>query len=171
MKHLRKEKMKAQEIKLKHIYYVDYEPTQKGEFGKKHLAVVLKKNHDKITFVTIPLTSKEKGMGINKISLGKLENLPENLRDKETYAVCDQIRTVSSNRFYKLKDNGIYIDVKVPDDKFALLFESIVNDLMHNLNADEKAAIYKKLYIGIVVNKFRQCYNMFRKSLLRMVGT
>ena len=63
--------MKAQEIKLKHIYYVDYEPTQKGEFGKKHLAVVLKKNHDKITFVTIPLTSKDNGVGINKISLGK----------------------------------------------------------------------------------------------------
>lgn len=163
--------MKAQEIKLKHIYYVDYETTQKGEFGKKHLAVVLKKNHDKITFVTIPLTSKENGIGVNKISLGKLENLPDNLRDKETYAVCDQIRTVSSNRFYKLKENGIYIEVKVPDDKFALLFESIVKDLTFNLEADEKAAIYKRLYKDIVVNKFRQCYNMFRKSLLRVVGT
>ena len=118
--------MKAQEIKIKHIYYVDYEPTQKGEFGKKHLAVVLKKNHDKITFVTIPLTSKENGVGVNKISLGRLENLPENLREKETFAVCDQVRTVSSTRFYKLKDNGIYIDVRIPDEKFTLLFESIV---------------------------------------------
>lgn len=163
--------MKAQEIKIKHIYYVDYEPTQKGEFGKKHLAVVLKKNHDKITFVTIPLTSKENGVGVNKISLGRLENLPENLREKETFAVCDQVRTVSSNRFYKLKDNGIYIDVRIPDEKFTLLFESIVKDLTFNLESNEKAAIYKSLYKDIVVNKFRQCYNKFRKSLLRLAGT
>ena len=163
--------MKAQEIKIKHIYYVDYEPTQKGEFGKKHLAVVLKKNHDKITFVTIPLTSKENGVGVNKISLGRLENLPENLREKETFAVCDQVRTVSSNRFYKLKDNGMYIDVRISDEKFALLFESIVKDLAFSLESNEKAAIYKRLYKDIVVNKFRQCYNMFRKSLLRLVGT
>lgn len=163
--------MKAQEIKIKHIHYVDYEPTQKGEFGKKHLAVVLKKNHDKITFVTIPLTSKENGVGVNKISLGRLENLPENLREKETFAVCDQVRTVSSNRFYKLKDNGIYIDVRIPDEKFTLLFESIVKDLTFNLESNEKAAIYKSLYKDIVVNKFRQCYNKFRKSLLRLAGT
>ncbi len=163
--------MKAQEIKLKHIYYVDYEPIQKGEFGKKHLAVVLKKNHDKITFVTIPLTSKDNGVGINKISLGKLEDLPSNLREKETNAVCDQIRTVSSNRFYKLKDNGIYIDVKLPDDKFTYLFESIMRDLTFNLEVDEKATIYKKLYKDTVVNKLIQCYNKFRKSLLRLVGT
>lgn len=163
--------MKAQEIKIKHIYYVDYEPAQKGEFGKKHLAVVLKKNHDKITFVTIPLTSKENGVGVNKISLGRLENLPENLREKETFAVCDQVRTVSSNRFYKLKDNGMYIDVRISDEKFALLFESIVKDLAFSLEPNEKATIYKRLYKDMVVNKILQCYNKFRKSLLRLVGT
>lgn len=163
--------MKAQEIKIKHIYYVDYEPTQKGEFGKKHLAVVLKKNYDKITFVTIPLTSKESGVGINKISLGNINNLPANLRTKETYAVCDQLRTVNSNRFYKLKDNGDYIEVEISDDKFELIFESIVEDLMFALDDDKKALIYKKLYKDIVVNKFRRCYNKFRKSLLRLVGT
>lgn len=163
--------MKAQEIKIKHIYYVDFEPTQKGEFGKKHLGVVLKKNHDKITFITIPLTSKENGLDINKISLGKINNLPENLRDKETFAVLDQVRTVSSSRFYKLKDNGTYVEVELSDEKFLLLFEHIFKDLSFNLEEKEKRNIYWKLYKDSIVNKMRQCYNTIRRSLLRMVGT
>ncbi len=163
--------MKAQEIKVKHIYYVDYEPTQKGEFGKKHLAVVLKKNHDKITFVTIPLTSKESGLGINKISLGKIDSLPENLRDKETFVVLDQIRTVSSSRFYSLKDNGSNIEVELSDEKFMLLFEYIFKDLGFNLKETEKEIIYRRLYKDSVVNMIKRCYNIIRKSLLRMAGT
>lgn len=163
--------MKAQEIKIKHIYYVDYEPTQKGEFGKKHLAVVLKKNHDRITFVTIPLTSKENGLGINKICLGKLSNLPKNLKDKETYAVLDQIRTVSSSRFYKLKEDGNFIEVELPDDKFTMLVEYILKDLSFDLNENEKVIIYRKLYKDSVVNNIKRCYNKVRKSLLKMVGT
>lgn len=163
--------MKAQEIKIKHIYYVDYEPTQKGEFGKKHLAVVLKKNHDRITFVTIPLTSKENGLGINKICLGKLSNLPKNLKDKETYAVLDQIRTVSSSRFYKLKEDGNFIEVELPDDKFTMLVEYILKDLSFDLDESEKVIIYRKLYKDSIVNNIKQCYNTIRKSLLKMVGT
>ena len=163
--------MKAQEIKIKHIYYVDFEPTQKGEFGKKHLAVVLKKNHDKITFVLIPLTSKENGLNINKINLGKINNLPQNIRDKETYAVLDQIRTVSSNRFYKLKENGEYIEVELSDDKFMMLFEYIFKDLSFNLNEGDKTHIYWNLYKESIVNKMKRCYNKIRKSLLKLVGT
>jgi len=47
--------MKTAEIEVGHIYYVDYEPTRRGEFGKLHMCVVLKKNNDLITFVTVPI--------------------------------------------------------------------------------------------------------------------
>lgn len=138
--------MKAQEIKVKHIYYVDFEPTKKGELGNRHLAVVLKKNNDNITFVTIPLTSKESGSGVNKVNLGKLECLPENLRQNESFAVYDQIRTVNAGRFYKLIENKAYIDVELPDEKFSLLFECILRDLMFDLDNREKENICNKLY-------------------------
>ena len=129
--------MKSSDIKVGHIYYVNFEPTEPGEFGKKHLAVVIKKNHDKITFVVIPMTSKEKGIDINKISLGKLDCLPTNLQNKDSYAVIDQIRTVNSNRFYELKDNGNIVDAIMPKEKMHSLYKAIIKDLLHDVPENE----------------------------------
>lgn len=134
--------MKANQIKVGHIYYVNYNPTKKGEFGEKHLAVVLKRNADKITFVTIPMTSKQNGEGINKISLGHLECLPINLQNKDSYAVIDQIRTVNSSRFYNILDQGKPIEVIMPQKKMNCLYKAIIKDLLHDVPDSE----YKNIF-------------------------
>ena len=125
--------MKAHNIQVGHIYYVNFEPTEPGEFDKKHLAVVIKKNHDKITFVVIPMTSKDKGVGINKVPLGTLDCLPQNLQSKDAYAVVDQIRTVNSNRFFELKEGDNIVDAIMPKEKMHILYKAIIKDLLHDV--------------------------------------
>ncbi|MDR1320708.1 MAG: type II toxin-antitoxin system PemK/MazF family toxin [Gracilibacteraceae bacterium] len=105
--------MKSTDIKIGHIYYVDYEPVRDGEFNGKHLSVVLKRNNDKYTFVVMPLTSSANGVGVNKIKIGKVAGLPPNIRNNDTYAVFDQVRTVNANRFMAVKDEGGRIDVSM----------------------------------------------------------
>lgn len=129
--------MKSRDIQVGHIYYVNFDSTEPGEFDKKHLAVVIKKNHDRITFVVIPMTSKDKGVGINKIPLGTLDCLPVNLQSKDTYAVIDQIRTVNSNRFFELKDSGKVIDAIMPKEKMRVLYKAIIKDLLHDVPDNE----------------------------------
>ena len=64
--------MKFSEINVKCIYFIDFDPVQYCEFNGKHLAVVLKRNSDKQTYVVMPLTSKSNGVGFNKIKLNKI---------------------------------------------------------------------------------------------------
>ena len=134
--------MKSQNIKVGHIYYVDFEPVKKGEFGKKHLAIAIKKNHDKITYVVIPMTSKSSGLGVNKIALGKLTCLPSNLQTNESYAVIDQLRTVNADRFYELKDNGNVVDAELPRKQMIMLYKAIIQDLLHDVPDDELKQIF-----------------------------
>ncbi len=122
--------MKAQEIKVGHIYYVNYEPTRRGEFGKIHLCVVLKKNNDLITFVTVPLTSKEDAPCNNKLSLGVIDSLPENLKENESYAVLDQVRTLNASRFMRLKQDEEVVDAYLSEMQLNKLLQAIVNDLL-----------------------------------------
>lgn len=136
--------MKADEIQVGHIYYVQFNPSEKGEFGKKHLAVVLKKNHNQITFVVIPLTKDLTGEGVNKISLGKLDCLPRNLRSVESYAVYDQVRTVSAKRFSALYEDGKVWSAVLPRDKMVELYRAVVDDLLHDVPEDERNQIIRR---------------------------
>lgn len=140
--------MKSHEIKIGHIYYVYFNPAKKGEFPDKHLAVVLKKNADKITFVTIPLTSKENGLGVNKMALGKLDCLPSNLRNDESYAVLDQIRTVSSERFAALMDDGKPYDAELPHNLLKKLRKEIIKDFLFPVSKDEQNSILIEILHG-----------------------
>ena len=125
--------MKANKIKVGHAYYVDFEPTRKSEFGGKHLAIVVKKNHDAISFVVVPTTSKENGLGINKISLGKLDCLPSNIKDDTSYAVIDQIRTVDASRFYELKEGNQPLEAEIPTAIMNQIYKAIIKDLLHDV--------------------------------------
>lgn len=135
--------MKAQDIKVGHIYYVDFEPTRKGEFDKYHLALVLKKTVNEITFIVIPLTSKAEGLELNKIKLDIKELLPTNLKEKDTYAVYDQIRTVNASRFRPLLENSEPFDVIVPDNIVDNVFEAIISNLLFGLDEKRKEEILK----------------------------
>ena len=144
--------MKTKDIKVGHIYYVDFEPTRKNEFDKKHLAVVLKKNADKITFVVIQLTSKDSGVNVNKVSLGYLECLPERLRTNETFAVYDQVRTLNSSRFEVICDQNRIVDVIMPEDKLKLLYKLIIKDILYNY-PDEKSKFLEEIAYECKIEK------------------
>jgi mRNA-degrading endonuclease toxin of MazEF toxin-antitoxin module len=138
--------VKSTDIKIGHIYYVDYEPVRDGEFNGKHLSVVLKRNNDKYTFVVMPLTSSTNGDRVNKIKIGKMAGLPPSTRNKDTFAVFDQVRTVNANRFMAVKDAGNRIDVAMEGDVWLNLFELAVRDIVFNVPQDEKIAMLKKAY-------------------------
>ena len=127
---------------------MDYEPTRKGEFGKVHLCVVLKKNNDLITFVTVPLTSKEDAPYNNKLSLGVIDSLPDNLRGSESYAVLDQIRTLNASRFRKLKQEEEVVDAYLNDSQLSDLFQAIIKDFL----ADTSDTVKRKIAYYLLQN-------------------
>lgn len=98
--------MRFSDIKVGCVYNVIFEPVRNGEFGGKHLAVVLKKNNDKATFIVMPFTSAPNGVGLNKVKLGIMDGLPLSLKCNDTYAVYNQIRTVNADRFIALKEGN-----------------------------------------------------------------
>lgn len=98
--------MRFSDIKVGYIYNVIFDPVRDCEFDGKHLAVVLKKNNDKASFIVMPLTSAPNGVGVNKMDVGEMECLPTSLKNNHTYAVYNQIRTVNANRFITLKECG-----------------------------------------------------------------
>jgi uncharacterized protein YifN (PemK superfamily) len=162
------ESVKFSDIKIGHVYYVDYEPVNSGEFNSKHLSVVLKRNNDKYTFIVMPLTSSANGDGVNKIKIGKINGLPPNLLKKDSYAVFDQVRTVSSNRFYPIKsDNGV-ADVSLDLGVWLSLFELAIQDMIYNISQDEKISLLKSVYDRERFNKAKDlAYNAIklRKSV------
>jgi mRNA-degrading endonuclease toxin of MazEF toxin-antitoxin module len=129
-----------------HVYYVLYDPVQVGEFNGKHLSVVLKRNNDKYTFVVMPLTSSANGDGINKLSIGKLPGLPSNIKGADTYAVFDQVRTVSSNRFFYIKSGSKSIDVSIDNVILLRLFSLAMRDILYDIEQDDKIAVLKTAY-------------------------
>ena len=135
--------MKANKIKVRHIYYVNFEPTRKGEFPSKHLTIVLRKNHDKITFVVLPLTGSSAGDGINKVKLGKIPSLPTHLQKKISYAVLDQIRTISYTRFEDLTEDGKIVESVLEKEDFDKIMAAIFTIFLKGLDKEEKKDILK----------------------------
>lgn len=142
----RGENMKFSDIHVGSIYNVIFDPVRDCEFNGKHLALVLKRNNDKKTFVVLPLTSRSNGAGINKISLGTIPSLPRSLRKNHTYAVFNQIRTVNASRFIALKEGGNVVEVKLEEGVFYGLFQYVIEDMLHNCEQESKIALLKSLY-------------------------
>lgn len=136
--------MNAKDIKIGNIYYVNFEPSRPGEFGKKHLGIVLKKNNNKITFVVVPMTSDSDGH--NKVNLGVLECLPKNLQKKESYVVIDQIRTVNASRFMPLIEDGVIKDSHLDDERLMLVFEALFSDIAKDF--PKKDELFSNLAFG-----------------------
>lgn len=102
--------MRYSDIKVGHVYYIDLCPVRDFEFGGHHMGIVLRKGHDKKTVTIISLTSKESGLGENKLKLGTLDVLPDRLKfDRNgnkvvSYLILDQVRTVAASRVAEIKD-------------------------------------------------------------------
>ena len=138
--------MKAKDIKVGHIYYVSFDPIRRYEFGKNHLAVVLKKNADNRTFIVMPFTSLQSGEGTNKVNIGIIDTLPSHLADHDTFAVYDQIRTVELSRFQPLSEKGKITDSYVPSDIFLELYILAIKDILRNLSTDDKISAFYDAY-------------------------
>lgn len=138
--------MRYSDVKTKHIYNVIFDDVRECEFDRKHLAIVLKKNNDMKTCIVMPLTTEQNGSGLNKIKVGSLECLPPNLREDETYAVFNQIRTLNVSRFIALKEGNSRVECKVDDELFLNLISLGFNDILFELSFDEKIDFFKKEY-------------------------
>lgn len=147
--------MQFKDVKVKQVYYVDYEPHRKGEFDSNHLSIVLKKNKDKKTVIVIPLTSKGKGEGKNKMKI-QISELPSRLSGVESYFVYDQVRTINTGRIEPIFDNYREIDVKVSDDAFKKIIKMATLELESKLTIDEKVNLYKEklndIYLEQIIN-------------------
>ncbi|MFL0198761.1 type II toxin-antitoxin system PemK/MazF family toxin [Clostridium sp. WILCCON 0269] len=101
--------MRFSDIKERYLYYVNFDPVKKCEFDGNHLTVVLKKNNDKKTAIVVPLTSKENGVGKNKLLIPTIEDLPERLKGDKSFAVYDQVRSMNFSRFQPIyKEKGYH---------------------------------------------------------------
>ena len=145
--------MRASDIKVGYIYNVIFDPVRDCEFDGKHLAVVLKKNNDKSTFIVMPLTSASNGNGINKIHIGQVASLPTSLRSNNTYAVFNQVRTVNASRFISLKEGGAVIEALFPQDKFHQLLVLAIKELVYSIDQDSKIRLLKTAYEQECVEK------------------
>jgi len=145
--------LKASDIKIGCVYYVDYEPVRNGEFDGFHLSVIIKKNHDKYTFVVMPLTSSANGNGINKVNIGKIVGLPSNLKRKDSYAVFDQIRTVNASRIKAIKKGRQNAVIKLHNNILHKLIDLYISDLLYHFNQDEKISILHRAYCKEQINK------------------
>lgn len=145
--------MRASDIKVGCIYNVIFDPVRDCEFNGKHLTVVLKKNNDKSTFIVMPLTSSSNGNGINKLHIGQILSLPASLRNNNTYAVFNQVRTVNASRFIALKEGSKVIEAVFPQDKFQSILLLSIKELVYSVNQDTKIQLLKTVYEQECVTK------------------
>lgn len=114
------------------------------EFDGKHLAVVLKKNNDKASFIVMPLTSAPNGVGVNKMDVGVMNCLPTSLKSNHTYAVFNQIRTVNANRFIALKEGNTVKECQMDKTLYYQLMILGLQEIVYNVPKDDKIALLKK---------------------------
>lgn len=154
--------MRYSDVNEGSIYNVDFDPVRVCEFDRIHLALVLKKNIDMKTAIVLPLTSSANGSSVNKINLGQLECLPDSLKNVDTYAVYNQVRTVNVDRFRKIKEydihgNSVAVDCKLKKEQFDLVLKLAIGELCFSYSTDEKMKIYLSLYNQ---EKMKKCISL-----------
>lgn len=145
--------MKYSDVRERHIYSVDFDPVNKSEFDRRHLAVVLKKNNDKRTVLVAPLTTSSNGEGYTKKNIGKISSLPRNLKSADSYIVYNQTRTVNIDRFMQLKEDGKKIQCKIDTDIFADILVSCSEEILKEIDAKNRLNYHKSQYINYAVTE------------------
>lgn len=145
--------MRFSDIKVGYIYNVIFDPVRDCEFDGKHLAVVLKRNNDKATFIVMPLTSAPNGVGVNKIKLGAMNSLPSSLKTNDTYAVYNQIRTVNADRFIALKEGSAVKECPMEKYVFHKLLFLGLREMVYSIPQEERIEILKSVYEAELISK------------------
>ena len=145
--------MRFSDIKVGYIYNVIFDPVRDCEFDGKHLAVVLKRNNDKATFIVMPLTSAPNGVGVNKIKLGAMNSLPSSLKTNDTYAVYNQVRTVNADRFIALKEGSAVKECPMEKYIFHKLLFLGLREMVYSIPQEERIVILKSVYEAELISK------------------
>lgn len=145
--------MRFSDIKVGYIYNVIFDPVRDCEFDGKHLAVVLKRNNDKATFIVMPLTSAPNGVGVNKIKLGAMNSLPSSLKTNDTYAVYNQVRTVNADRFIALKEGSVVKECLMEKHIFHKLLFLGLREMVYSIPQEERIEILKSVYEAELISK------------------
>ena len=145
--------MRFSDIKVGYIYNVIFNPVRDCEFDGKHLAVVLKRNNDKATFIVMPLTSAPNGVGVNKIKLGAMNSLPSSLKTNDTYAVYNQVRTVNADRFIALKEGSAVKECLMEKYIFHKLLFLGLREMVYSISQEERIEILKSVYEAELISK------------------
>lgn len=145
--------MRFSDIKVGYIYNVIFDPVRDCEFDGKHLAVVLKKNNDKATFIVMPFTSAPNGVGVNKIKLGAMNSLPSSLKTNDTYAVYNQVRTVNADRFIALKEGSAVKECPMEKQSFHKLLFLGLREMVYSIPQEERIEILKSVYEAELISK------------------
>ena len=145
--------MRFSDIQVGYIYNVILDPVRDCEFDGRHLAVVLKRNNDKATFIVMPLTSAPNGVGVNKIKLGAMNSLPSSLKSNDTYAVYNQVRTVNADRFIALKEGSAVKECQMEKHIFHKLLFLGLREMVYSIPQDERVEILKGAYEAELISK------------------
>ena len=145
--------MRFSDIKVGYIYNVIFDPVRDCEFDGKHLAVVLKRNNDKATFIVMPLTSAPNGVGVNIIKLGAMNSLPSSLKTNDTYAVYNQVRTVNADRFIALKEGSAVKECPMEKYIFHKLLFLGLREMVYSIPQEERIEILKSVYEAELISK------------------
>lgn len=155
------------EINERHIYNVNFEPVRNAEFRGSHFALVLKKNPDDRSVVVMPLTSSKKGLGISKVLVEKINTLPSNLRENDTYAVFNQVRTIDVSRISKLRELSVnpptYVEAEISEKDFKYLVELALEHIGDKLTKEEKLEYHFKKGIAIRTDLILECAYRIKK--------
>lgn len=157
--------MKYSDVRERHIYSVDFDPVNKSEFDRRHLAVVLKRNNDKRTVLVAPLTTSSNGEGYTKKNIGKIASLPINLKSADSYIVYNQTRTVNIDRFMQLKEDGKKIQCKIDTDIFADILVSCSEEILKEIDAKNRLNYHKSQYINYAVTEAVNIAYNIKRSL------
>ena len=145
--------MRFSDIKVGYIYNVIFDPVRDCEFDGKQLAVVLKRNNDKATFIVMPFTSAPNGVGVNKIKLGAMNSLPSSLKTNDTYAVYNQVRTVNADRFIALKEGSAVKECPMEKYIFHKLLFLGLREMVYSIPQEERIEILKSVYEAELISK------------------
>lgn len=170
--------MRFSDIENKHLYYVNFNVVRGCEFKDNHLVVVLKKNKDNDTMIVMPLTSSSNGVGVSTELLPVIDSLPDRLKEKRSYAIYNQVRTVNCTRFqpiFEQTSGKTIVEVTLDNEVFTHLIEIGTNELEKTLKLEEKMLLAKnklnKLATEKIINLAYQIKKENSDSEIERIGT
>jgi len=115
------------------VYWIDFGKNIGSEFNNPHFCVVIRESQ--FTAIVVPLSSQKENTPDWKMSedlivaIGCLNDLPH--KQTSTYALVNQITTVSKQRLSTFKYKGEYIKMKLSNEQMDIIDKTIMKLCMY----------------------------------------